>query len=161
MRLSVMVFGLVCVCALVIGVAAPVVQDDDDVRGAFLTSRPKEKTTTSGVAAKPSRRRPQPSGGSDTPNKPSGKTSDKPENSGKKPSTPSDPATPWAACRRDASAELPASGSKTPTRSGHCCQSQASAQCRQIVRSRKCRIGACSKSAATRATSDSRDTGWP
>ena len=33
MRLSVMVFGLVCVCALVIGTAAPVVQDDEDVRG--------------------------------------------------------------------------------------------------------------------------------
>jgi hypothetical protein len=38
-----MIFGLVCVCALVIGTAAPLVQDDDDVRGAFLTSRPKDK----------------------------------------------------------------------------------------------------------------------
>ena len=71
MRLSVMVFGFVCVCALVIGVAAPIVQDDEDVRGAFLTSRPKEKTVTSDAAAKPSRRRPKSSGGSNTPNKPS------------------------------------------------------------------------------------------
>jgi len=98
MRLSVMVFGFVCVCALVIGVAAPV-QDDDDVRGAFLTSRPKEKTTTSGVATKPSRRRPKPGGGSNIPNKPSDKKPEKPENSGKKQSGPSDPATPVNARR--------------------------------------------------------------
>ena len=99
MRLSVMVFGIVCVCALVIGVAAPIVQDDDDVRGAFLTSRPKEKTTSSGVAAKPSRRRPKSSGSSNTPNKPTDKTPGKPENSGKKPNPPSDPATPVNARR--------------------------------------------------------------
>ena len=94
MRLSVMVFGFVCVCALVIGVAAPIVQDDDDVRGAFLTSRPKEKTTTSGVAAKPSRRRPKSGDGSSTPNKPD-KTPIKHPNPGNKP----DPATPVNARR--------------------------------------------------------------
>jgi len=64
MRLSVMVFGIVCVCALVIGTAAPLVQDDEDVRGAFLTSRPKDKPVSSGTTAKPSRRKPKPSGGS-------------------------------------------------------------------------------------------------
>jgi len=42
----------------VIGIAAPL-QDEDDVRGAFLTSRPKEKPATSGEAKKPSRRRPK------------------------------------------------------------------------------------------------------
>lgn len=99
MRLSVMVFGLVCVCALVIGVAAPIVQDDDDVRGAFLTSRPKEKTTTSGVAAKPSRRRPKSGGGSSTLNKPTDKTPEKPKNSGKTLPPPTDPATPVNARR--------------------------------------------------------------
>jgi len=103
MRLSVMVFGLVCVCALVIGVAAPVVQDDDDVRGAFLTSRPKEKTTTSGVAAKPSRRRPKSSDGSNTPNKPDGSnTTNKPDKTPIKhpnPGTKPDPATPVNARR--------------------------------------------------------------
>ena len=99
MRLSVMVFGLVCVCALVIGVAAPVMQDDGDVRGAFLTSRPKEKTTTSGATAKPSRRRPKSGGSSNTPNKPSDKTPVKPENSGNKPPQPSGPATPVNARR--------------------------------------------------------------
>jgi hypothetical protein len=58
MRLSVMVFGLVCVCALVIGSAAPLVQDDDDVRGAFLTSRPKNKPASTSNAPKTSRRKP-------------------------------------------------------------------------------------------------------
>ena len=79
MRLSVMVFGLVCVCALVIGTAAPVVQDDDDVRGAFMTSRPKDKPASSSSTPKTSRRRKTtppsgggsivPSGGSSNPNK--------------------------------------------------------------------------------------------
>lgn len=59
-----MVFGLVCVCALVIGTAAPLVQDDEDVRGAFLTSRPKDKPASSGTTARPNRRKPRPSGGS-------------------------------------------------------------------------------------------------
>jgi hypothetical protein len=104
MRLSVMVFGLVCVCALVIGTAAPVVQDDEDVRGAFLTSRPKDKPASSGNTAKPSRRKPKPSGGTPSPgsNKPGssnpGKPVDKtPHKPG--PSTPSSPATPVNARR--------------------------------------------------------------
>ena len=100
MRLSVMIFGFVCVCALVIGVAAPIVQDEGDVRGAFLTSRPKEKTSSSDSAAKPSRRRPKSSGGSTAPNKPIDKTPSKPEHSGHKPApSPSDPATPVNARR--------------------------------------------------------------
>ncbi len=60
MRLSVMVLAFVCLCAVVIGIAAPAVQDGDDVRGAFLTSRPpKRQPASSGAAAKPSRRRPK------------------------------------------------------------------------------------------------------
>lgn len=56
MRFSVMVLGGVCLCAAVIGIAAPV--QDEDVRGAFLTSRPKEKKpASSGGAVKRSRRR--------------------------------------------------------------------------------------------------------
>lgn len=62
MRLSVITLGLVCLCAVAIGMAAPL-QDEDDVRGAFLTSRPKEKPATSGVAKKPSRRRPKQTAG--------------------------------------------------------------------------------------------------
>ena len=105
MRLSVMVFGLVCVCALVIGSAAPLVQDEDDVRGAFLTSRPKDKPASSGNTAKPaSRRRPRSTGGSTStssgnsgsskPAKPVDKTPNKPG-----PSTTSSPATPVNARR--------------------------------------------------------------
>lgn len=62
MRLSVIALGLVCFCAVVIGIAAPL-QDEDDVRGAFLTSRPKDKPATSGAAKKPSRRRPKQTAG--------------------------------------------------------------------------------------------------
>ncbi len=112
MRLSVMIFGLVCVCALVIGAAAPIIQDDDDVRGAFLTSRPKDKPKSSGNTARPSRRRPKPTGSSTTAapssagstnpgsnrsekaaDKTAGKaeTSEKPATSSSKPSTPTTP----------------------------------------------------------------------
>jgi Domain of unknown function (DUF4384) len=75
MRLSVMVFGLVCVCALVIGTAAPLVQDDDDVRGAFLTSRPKDKPSSSSSTPKTSgRRKPKPPEGGGSTGTGSGKS---------------------------------------------------------------------------------------
>jgi len=103
MRLSVMVFGLVCFCALVIGIAAPLPQDEEDVRGAFLTSRPKEKTTTSGTTAKPGgKRRPKPVDGGNNPNKPPDKEKTppvNPGNSGNKPTTPSDTGKPVNARR--------------------------------------------------------------
>src|SRR5215216_3901555 len=99
MRLNVMVLGLVCLCAVVIGIAAPVVQDDDDVRGAFLTSRPKTKSSdTGGATAKPSRRRPKANPGTNNPNKPADKTPAKPGPSKPAPS-PSEPATPVNARR--------------------------------------------------------------
>lgn len=82
MRLSVMIFGLVCFCALVIGVAAPLPQDDEDVRGAFLTSRPKDKPATSGATARPGRRRPKTVDGSNNPNKPGDKDKTPPVNPG-------------------------------------------------------------------------------
>jgi len=90
MRLSVMVFGLVCLCAVAIGIAAPAVQDDD-VRGAFMTSRPKDKPANSGgTTARPSRRRPKTTTG---PNKPPDKTSGKsgPAKPGPSPSETSAP----------------------------------------------------------------------
>jgi hypothetical protein len=75
MRLSVMVFGLVCVCALVIGTAAPLVQDDEDVRGAFLTSRPKDKPSSSSSTPKTSsRRKPKPPTGGGSTGSGSGKS---------------------------------------------------------------------------------------
>jgi len=60
MRSSVIAFAMVCACAAAIAFAAPAPQDEGDVRGAFLTSRPKEKTAGSETTAKPSRRRPKP-----------------------------------------------------------------------------------------------------
>ena len=59
MRLSVMVLAFVCLCAVAGGIAAAAFQDED-VRGAFLTSRPKDKPASSGSTTKPSRRRPKP-----------------------------------------------------------------------------------------------------
>src|ERR1043165_137188 len=99
MRLSVMVLGLVCLCAVAIEIAAPAVQDDDDVRGAFLTSRPKDKPANSGGAtSRPSRRRPKTTTGSNNSNKPPDKSSGKPGPSKPGPS-PSEPATPVNARR--------------------------------------------------------------
>jgi hypothetical protein len=89
MRLSVMVLGFVCFCAVVIGIAAPAMQDED-VRGAFLTSRPKEKTTTSGPATKPSRKRPK----SVVPNKPGKPPEKNPDKPGPTGPTSSDPSKP-------------------------------------------------------------------
>ncbi len=58
MRLSAIFFGLIFLSAA-IAVALPPPQDEGDVRGAFLTSRPKEKPANSGSATRPSRRRPK------------------------------------------------------------------------------------------------------
>jgi hypothetical protein len=67
MRLSAILFGLVFMCAA-LAVAVPP-QDGEDVRGAFLTSRPKEKKTTAS-STRPSRRRPKASNsGAKTPDK--------------------------------------------------------------------------------------------
>jgi len=95
MRLSVMVLAFVCLCAVVAGIAAPAFQpfQDEDVRGAFLTSRPKEKPATSGTATKPSRRRPKqttppPSNTGKAPEKHTGKSG------GPGSSSPSEPSKP-------------------------------------------------------------------
>lgn len=95
MRLSVIPLGLVCFCAVVIGIAAPL-QDEDDVRGAFLTSRPKEKPATSGAAKKPNRRRPKQTAGPThavNSSKPADKKPAQSSNSGT-PVTPVTPGTP-------------------------------------------------------------------
>jgi hypothetical protein len=98
-----MVLGLVCVCALGIGIAAPALQDDGDVRGAFITSRPKDKPAGSNTTPKvTSRRRPKSSGPSN-PDKSGDKTVDKgpskPSNPGGHPSKTSEPSTPVNARR--------------------------------------------------------------
>jgi hypothetical protein len=66
MRLSIILFALICMCAAVI-VGVPLApQEEEDVRGAFLTSRPKEKTESANATAKPNRRRPRPETGTST-----------------------------------------------------------------------------------------------
>ena len=57
MRLTAILFGLVFMCA---AFAAALPPQEDDVRGAFLTSRPKEKPATSSSSARPPRKRPRP-----------------------------------------------------------------------------------------------------
>jgi Domain of unknown function (DUF4384) len=89
MRLSVMVLAFVCLCAVVIGIAAPPFQDED-VRGAFLTSRPKEKPATSGPATKPNRRKPKQPTAPGNPNKPPEKHPGKPSG----PTTSNEPSKP-------------------------------------------------------------------
>lgn len=66
MRLRAILFGLVFMFAA-LAVAMPP-QDSDDVRGAFLTSRPKEKKAATG-STRPSRRRPKTNTPSKTPDK--------------------------------------------------------------------------------------------
>jgi hypothetical protein len=61
MRFSLALLALLCSAVLVVGAIPITLQDQEDVRGAFLTSRPKEKTTpkSSTTTAKPSRRKPK------------------------------------------------------------------------------------------------------
>ena len=90
MRLSVIALGFVCLCAVVIGIAAPAIQDED-VRGAFLTSRPKNKPASS-ATSKPSRKRPKQAANPGNTGKPAEKQTEKPSSSGPTASTePSKP----------------------------------------------------------------------
>jgi hypothetical protein len=92
-----MVLAFVCLCGVAFGIAATA--QDDDVRGAFLTSRPKEKPANTGMTtAKPSRRRTKPAPGPNKPGKSPEKTPGKPDTSGPS-SKSSDPATPVNAPR--------------------------------------------------------------
>jgi hypothetical protein len=91
MRLSVLLFAMVCAC-VVVGIAAPALQDQEDVRGAFLTSRPKEKAPGAETTAKPSRRRPRPAPGNSGSKPPEKKPGSSTGPSGSnKPSEPSKP----------------------------------------------------------------------
>lgn len=58
MRFSKFALAVLSIAVLGVGSFALVVQEDD-VRGAFLTSRPKEKPVNSGTATRPSRKRPK------------------------------------------------------------------------------------------------------
>ena len=89
MRFSAILFGLVLICA-VMAVAVPPPQDEEDVRGAFLTSRPKAKPAGSSSGARPPRKRPKstsaPAVTKSTDNKPAASsTTSKPSTSDSKP----------------------------------------------------------------------------
>ncbi|HZN07182.1 MAG TPA: DUF4384 domain-containing protein [Pyrinomonadaceae bacterium] len=91
MRFSAILFGLVLICA-VMAVAVPPPQDEEDVRGAFLTSRPKEKPAGSSTGSRPPRKRPKststsaPAVTKSTDNKPAASsTTSKPSTSDSKP----------------------------------------------------------------------------
>ena len=88
MRLRVLLLAMVCACALVIGTAASAPQDEDDVRGAFLTSRPKDKAPTSTNTSKPSRRRPKAPSGNDPGKAPEKKPNPTGPSTSNKPSEP-------------------------------------------------------------------------
>jgi hypothetical protein len=85
MRSRLVLFGLICISAGVLG-AVPALQDQEDVRGAFLTSRPKEKTVA-GPNAKPNRRRPKAAVAPNDARVTSGNTSGSTKNSTGSPST--------------------------------------------------------------------------
>lgn len=59
MRLSNVLFAIVGCVSLVVGSVAATTLSQDDVRGAFMTSRPKEKTSKPTSTARPSRRKPK------------------------------------------------------------------------------------------------------
>lgn len=86
-----MVLAFVCLCAVVAGIAAPTFQEED-VRGAFLTSRPKQKPANSGTATRPSRRRPKqttpPTNTGKPPEKHTGKSGTSGSSGSSEPSTP-------------------------------------------------------------------------
>jgi Domain of unknown function (DUF4384) len=104
MRLRVLLFAMACACALVIGTSAAAPQDEDDVRGAFLTSR-KDKAPAPQDTTRPSRRRPKAPSGNDpgeTPQKTPQKTPEKKPNHPTGPSgsnKPSEPVRPVNAAR--------------------------------------------------------------
>ena len=78
MKVIVLLFGLLCV-AIAISALPLVDQDQEDVRGAFLTSRPKDKPANSSTTTKPSHRRPRPGSTDKNPS-----TANKNTNSGNK-----------------------------------------------------------------------------
>jgi len=83
MKVIAVLVGLLCV-SIAIGALPILDQDQDDVRGAFLTSRPKDKPANSSTTTKPSHRRPRP-GSTDKNPSPEHKNT----NSGNKNSNPS------------------------------------------------------------------------
>src|SRR5258705_3730769 len=74
MRLSIFLFPSICIFAVVIAALPMAQQEQEDVRGAFLTWRPKEKPDTPPAGTRPSRRRPKTATPSPTPKNTPGPT---------------------------------------------------------------------------------------
>ncbi len=74
MRLSIFLFASICIFAAVIAALPMAQQEQEDVRGAFLTSRPKEKPDNPPAGTRPSRRRPKTATPSPTPKNTPGPT---------------------------------------------------------------------------------------
>jgi len=60
MKLIAVFFLCACVATTVVGLVPPSFVNQDDVRGAFLVSRPKEQQKSSNTTARPSRKKPKP-----------------------------------------------------------------------------------------------------
>lgn len=60
MKLTAVLFLCTCVATTVVGLVPPAFPNQDDVRGAFLVSRPKEQPKSGNTSARPSRRKPKP-----------------------------------------------------------------------------------------------------
>lgn len=60
MKLMALIFIAACVATIVVSGVTPSLANQDDVRGAFLVSRPKEQPKSGNAATRPSRRKPKP-----------------------------------------------------------------------------------------------------
>jgi Domain of unknown function (DUF4384) len=60
MKLIAVFFLCACVATTVVGLVPPAFLNQEDVRGAFLVSRPKEQPKSGNATARPSRKRPKP-----------------------------------------------------------------------------------------------------
>ena len=91
MKMFVVLVSLLCV-SIALGALPIIDQDQEDVRGAFLTSRPKDKPATSNTSARPSHRRPRPATPDKTPSTADNKNSKSGDKNSNKPSNSNKPA---------------------------------------------------------------------
>jgi len=94
MRLTVILFAFLCCTALAISAVPMAFQDQEDVRGAFLTTRPKDKPANSSTGAKPSHRKPKPSVTEKKPTNPGNQNSSSTDNKNTKTGNNSNRPTP-------------------------------------------------------------------
>jgi hypothetical protein len=91
MKMFVVLISLLCV-SIALGALPIIDQDQEDVRGAFLTSRPKDKPATSTTTSRPSHRRPRPATPDKTPSTADNKNSKSGDKNSNTPSNSNKPA---------------------------------------------------------------------